>query len=157
MKAKPRKQNVQTVKTPAKLFADFIRKSGLKSTPQRNLIVRVFFKIDQHLTTEELYNKVCLEDDAIGQATVYRTLKLLCEAGLAREVHFGDGSARYEPVKDDSHHDHLICDVCGKNIEVLDEAIEKLQEKLAAAHGFKLTSHRMYLFGVCGECQAEAR
>ncbi len=156
MKVKSHKQGIQVAKSPTKTFADFIRKSGLKSTPQRNAIVRVFFKLDQHLTTEELYNNVCQEDDSIGQATVYRTLKLLCAAGLAREVHFGDGSARYEPVKDDSHHDHLICDICGSNIEVVDETIEELQERLAASHGFKLTSHRMYLFGICKNCRNDS-
>jgi len=135
-------------------FLDFLESRSLKSTPQRRLIVDIFLKSGHHLSTEDLYGLVREADNNVGQATVYRTLRLLCEAGLARELHFGDGIARYEPAVDDTHHDHLICKSCGKNIEVIDENIEKLQVKLAAKHGFTLTSHRMYLYGTCKECSA---
>lgn len=135
-------------------FNDFIAKRGLKSTAQRGLIVDVFLKTEGHLSTEELYEKVKSVDNSVGQATVYRTMKLLCESGLAREVHFGDGLARYEKYNEDhDHHDHLICQSCGKNLEVVDERIESLQEELAKQHGFVLTSHRMYLYGVCSDCR----
>ncbi len=142
---------------PMRIFADYVADHGLKNTPQRRLIVDVFFKSDKHLSTEDLYDLVRKEDNGIGQATVYRTLKLLCDAGLAREMHFGDGIARYEPVEDDSHHDHLICASCHKNIEVVDENIERLQVELAKKHGFTLTSHRMYLYGVCKDCRKAAK
>lgn len=138
---------------PVEAFSDYIAKQGLKNTPQRRLIVDVFFKSGKHLSTEELYDQVRAVDEGVGQATVYRTLKLLCEANLAREMHFGDGTARYEPIADDSHHDHLICTVCGRNQEFVDEDIERRQEDLAARYGFVLTSHRMYLYGVCDNCR----
>ena len=138
---------------PVALFSEYIVKAGLKHTPQRRLIVDVFFKSGKHLSTEELYDKVRAVDSSVGQATVYRTLKLLCEADLAKEMHFGDGTARYEPISDDSHHDHLICSVCGKNQEFVNDDIERLQEELAATYGFVLTSHRMYLYGICGDCR----
>lgn len=134
------------------VFADYIAKSGLKNTPQRRLIAGVFLKAGKHVGSEELYDMVRKQDSSVGQATVYRTLKLLCDAGLATEMYFGDGITRYEPV-DDTHHDHLICRRCGKNIEVVDENIERLQEELAARHGFTLTSHRMYLYGDCPDCR----
>ena len=140
---------------PVEAFSDYIAKQGLKNTPQRRLIVDVFFTSGKHLSTEELYDRVRAVDDGVGQATVYRTLKLLCEADLAREMHFGDGTARYEPITDDSHHDHLICTVCGRNQEFVNEDIERLQEELAARYGFVLTSHRMYLYGVCDKCRKE--
>ena len=138
---------------PQRVFAEYIATHGLKNTPQRRLIVNVFLNSKNHLSTEELYETVRSEDASVGQATVYRTLKLLHEAGLAKELHFGDGIARYEPVLDDTHHDHLICTGCGKNIEVVDETIEKLQEDLAKRHGFSLSSHRMYLYGRCADCR----
>jgi Fur family ferric uptake transcriptional regulator len=138
---------------PQRLFSDYIARHGLKHTPQRRLIIHVFFAAGQHLSTEELYARVCAVDSSVGQATVYRTLKLLCEAGLAKEMHFGDGTARYEPAVDESHHDHLICTQCGKNIEVVDATIESLQESLARTHDFILTSHRMYLYGICSDCR----
>lgn len=138
---------------PVRVFVDYIADRGLKNTPQRRVIVDVFFKSGKHLSTEELYNAVRKQDSSIGQATVYRTLKLLCDAGLAKELHFGDTTARYEPVEDDSHHDHLICTACGKNQEVMDATIERLQEELAERHGFILTSHKMILYGICDSCR----
>lgn len=132
-------------------FYTFLSSRGLKNTPQRRLIVETFLETTEHVTTEGLYALVRAIDPKVGQATVYRTLRLLCEAGIARELHFGDGMASYEPAEGD-HHDHLICTSCGKNLEVLDETIEELQVKLAAEHGFTLTSHRMYLYGICSEC-----
>lgn len=141
------------METSAIIFEDFIKKQHLKKTPQRILIADVFFKSQGHLSVEDLYDQVKIVDHSVGQATVYRTLKLLCEAKLAKEVHFGDGVARYEHQDGAHHHDHLICSQCGKNIEVLDENIERLQEELAQRYDFRLTSHRMYLYGLCSQCQ----
>ncbi|MEG2140412.1 MAG: transcriptional repressor [Bilophila sp.] len=137
---------------PVVVFRSFLRSKGLRNTPQRQQILDVFLHEAGHLTTEEVYDRVRCKDATLGQATVYRTMKLLCEAGLAREVRFGDGIARYEHAHD-SHHDHLICEICGKNIEVVDPKIEELQEALTLKHGFKPTSHRLYLYGICAECQ----
>lgn len=140
---------------PYRAFSDYISAHGLKNTPQRKLIMEVFFNSASHLSTDELYEKVKLHDSSIGLATVYRTLKLLHDARLAKGLQFRDGITRYEPVLDDSHHDHLICQDCGKNIDVVDDDIERLQEELAEKHGFELISHRMYLYGVCPECRAK--
>ena len=87
-----------------------------------------------------------------ARPTVYRTLKLLADAGLAKAVEFGDGAVRYELLYGQVHHDHLICEQCGINVEVVDPAIEKLQEQVAARHGFALTGHKLYLYGLCPEC-----
>lgn len=133
-------------------FDHFLSRKNLRMTPQRGLIMDVFLKREDHLTSEELYDIVKKKDKSIGQATVYRTLKLLSEAGIAREVDFGDGVVRYEHSYGHKHHDHLICERCGKSIEVVDQHIEDLQERLAQKHGFVLTGHKMYLFGLCGEC-----
>lgn len=141
------------MKEPLQVFTEYIGKNGLKITPQRLRIVEVFLREAGHLTTEELYERVKVVDSSVGQATVYRTMKLLCDSGIAKEVHFGDGVARYEKKYGSEHHDHLICEACGSNLEVIDEQIELLQEKLAARHGFTLTSHRMYLYGICDNCR----
>ena len=96
-----------------------------------------------------------MKEPRIGYATVYRTLKLLKECGLAYERHFGDGVSRYEVAWDDEHHDHLICIDCGKIVEFEDEGIEKLQHDVAAKHGFTLVRHRLELYGMCPDCQAK--
>jgi Fur family ferric uptake transcriptional regulator len=139
------------------LFADYVAQQRLKMTPQRRHILDVFLGQKGHVTSEELYEKVKSSYKTIGQATVYRTLKLLSGAGIAKEVDFGDGVTRYERQHGNDHHDHLICEHCGKNVEVLDETIEKLQEEVAARHGFKLTRHKMYLYGICSACRKKGR
>ncbi|MGE4504508.1 MAG: transcriptional repressor, partial [Desulfovibrionaceae bacterium] len=114
-------------------------------------------KVSGHVSSEELYERVKRTDPSIGQATVYRTLKLLEDSGLAEAVDFGDGVARYEPHTEGGHHDHLICEQCGKNVELMDPEIERLQEEAAKRHGFSLSRHKMYLFGLCDDCRAKAK
>ena len=135
------------------VFSEFLEKKGLKMTSQRSMILDTFMTKEGHFTSEELYDIVKKKDGAIGQATVYRTLKLLSESGIAQEVDFSDGVVRYEHKYGHEHHDHLICNSCGKNIEVLDRQIEDLQEKIARKHGFTLTGHKMYLNGICRDCR----
>lgn len=122
-------------------------------TPQRRVILDAFLDVEGHLSGEELYNLIRERNPAIGQATVYRAVKLFAEAGIARKVDFGDGVARYEPRYGGSHHDHIVCEKCRRHVEFVDPEIEKLQEKQAAVHGFVLTSHRMVLYGVCPDCR----
>lgn len=133
-------------------FQRYLQGKGLRNTLQRQNIIDVFLEEAGHLTTEELYERVLRVDPSLGQATMYRTMKLLCDAGLAREVRFDDGVARYEHSRT-AHHDHLICEKCGANTEVVDPEIERLQEALARKHGFIPTSHRLYLYGICPLCR----
>lgn len=141
------------MKSPQQVFADYLEKNRLKMTPQRRLILDVFFDLDGHFSAEEIYDVVKKADSSVGQATVYRTLKHFLDAGLGRSVHFGDGVSRYEPSYGQEHHDHLICENCGKSVEVVDPEIERLQEVVAKDQGFILTRHKMYLYGLCPECR----
>jgi Fur family ferric uptake transcriptional regulator len=126
---------------------------GLRSTAQRRLIIEVFFKSGEHLSIEDLWAKVRKRDPKVGYATVYRTLKMLTESGLASERRFGDGLSRYEVAHKGEHHDHLICTSCGRIVEFEDPQIELLQEQAAQRHGFTLTRHRHELYGLCPDCQ----
>lgn len=146
------------MKKPAlDVFLDYVRDKGLRMTPQRKLILEVFLDAGGHLASEELYEAVKRQDPSVGQATVYRTLRLFSEAGLAHEINLGDGLTRYEPAHGEHHHDHLVCDKCGKTLEIVDDRIEALQEALAEREGFVLTGHKMLLFGVCRDCRASGR
>ncbi|QGY41573.1 transcriptional repressor [Pseudodesulfovibrio cashew] len=138
---------------PQDVFARYLADQNLKMTPQRRLILDTFLKQNDHLSSEELYAKVKRRDKSVGQATVYRTLKLLNESGLIEPLDFADGVTRYEMSYGESHHDHLICESCGENIEILDETIEARQEELARQHGYTLTRHKMYLYGICEKCR----
>jgi len=135
------------------LLNDHMAKRGLRSTDQRRLIVETFFQAPNHISIEELLAQVRLQDSRVGYATVYRTLKLLTECGVAFERKFGDGLTRYELADEASHHDHLICVECTKIIEFEEPKIEELQEKIAVRHGFVLQSHKHEMYGVCQECQ----
>ncbi len=128
----------------------YVQKSGLKFTKQRELIAEVFFRTQGHLTAEELLERVRQQDSQVSLATVYRTMKLLTDCGLANPHHFGERQTVYEPAdRDDDHHDHIICRDCGKIFEFMDDQIERLQDEIAERHQIKLTTHRMELYGEC--------
>lgn len=116
-------------------------------TEQRRTIAGVLEAADDHPDVEELYNRASARDPRISLATVYRTVKLLEEAGILEKHEFGDGRARYETA-DREHHDHLIDVNSGEVIEFVDADIEKLQEKIAAKLGYRLMGHRLELYGV---------
>ena len=138
------------------VFNEHIQKAGLRRTSQRDLIMEVFLRTEEHLTSEDLYWLVQKEDPSVGHTTVYRTLKLLTEAGLAREVRFGDNKTYYEHHFEHQHHDHMICTECGKVIEFFSAEIEDLQDQMADNFGFKPTHHSLRMWGVCDECQKMA-
>lgn len=137
-------------------FLDFMNRKRLNTTAQRRTIAEKFFALPGHHSLEEFYRHILQLDSGIGQTTVYRTLKLLCDAGLATEIHFADGITRYEIAKPDSHHDHLVCLKCGKIVEICDARIEAIQRELAEAHGFRLSGHVHNLYGLCEACRPKA-
>jgi len=135
------------------IFLEHIQKAGLRRTTQRDLILEIFLRTEEHLSSEDLYWLVQKQDPSVGHTTVYRTLKLLTEAGLAREVRFGDGKTYYEHHYNHEHHDHLICTECGKIIEFFSPEIEEMQDKMAEKYGFRLTNHSLRMWGLCEDCQ----
>ena len=126
---------------------------GLKLTDQRKVIVKVLSESKEnygesdHPDVDELYNRVSKVDPKISIATVYRTVKILEEAGILVKHDFKAGKARYEQIRE-SHHDHLIDVKTGEIIEFVDEEIEKLQKKVAEKYGYKLVDHKLELYGV---------
>ena len=139
------------------MLQSHMERRGLRSTDQRKLIVESFFKSPNHISIEELLAQVRQQDPKVGYATVYRTLKLLTECGVAFERKFGDGLTRYELADEASHHDHLICTSCSKIIEFEEPKIEELQETIATRYGFELLSHKHEMYGTCADCQAKGR
>lgn len=126
---------------------------GLKSSNKRSFIIEFFLKADRHFTVEELYDEIKQRNPAISYSTVYRTLKLLADCGLASECTFGDSVLRYEPMHQSEHHDHLICRRCGKIIEFENDKIEKLQKDVARKYSFRVSAHKLELYGVCKRCR----
>lgn len=134
-------------------FNEFAAAKGLRSTRQRDIILDFFLSTRQHLSVEELYLKIKIIHPGIGQATVYRTLKLFVEAGIAREILLHDGQTRFEHILAGEHHDHLVCTGCGAIIEFANETIEKLQDEIANRHGFQIQSHKLEIYGLCSNCR----
>ena len=132
-------------------WREFLRERGLNTTQQRETIVEQFLRCKDHVSIDELLAKARKKNRRIGYATVYRTVKLLVESGVAHKRQFDDGQARFEVAGD--HHDHLICTKCGFIVEFEDEEIERLQERIAAKLGFNVTSHRHDLFGQCAKAR----
>jgi Fur family ferric uptake transcriptional regulator len=138
-----------------KALASYLEGHNLKHTKQREAILEVFLEVQGHITGEELHRRVRRKFPQIGYTTVYRTMKLLCEAGLASERHFDDGVTRFEIQHE--HHDHLVCVRCGKIVEFECSMIESAQERIVKAHGFRLLRHRHELYGHCPNCRDDRR
>lgn len=140
------------MKKELEILEKYIREKGLRHTPQREDILRVFLSVERHLSADELHTIVKKKNPSIGYVTVYRTMKLLSEAGLCNEVDFGDGITRYEHLYGHEHHDHLICTRCGTYEEVVKPEIEKMQDELAKERGFIPMKHKLQIFGICCKC-----
>ena len=120
---------------------------GMRMTEQRRVIARVLSTSADHPDVEELHRRAHAVDPHISIATVYRTVRLFEESGIIERHDFRDGRSRYEETPD-HHHDHLIDMKTGKVIEFTDDAIEELQNAIAARLGYKLVDHRLELYGV---------
>ncbi len=134
------------------ILRDFVRGKGLRYTPQREEVLRIFLSIEGHLSLEELYKIIKKKNPGIGYVTVYRTMKLLAEAGLCNAVDFGEGVVRYEHLYEHQHHDHLVCIKCGSVVEVMNPQIERLQDELAKKKKFTALRHKLQIFGICSRC-----
>jgi Fur family ferric uptake transcriptional regulator len=140
-------------KTP---WQAYLRRKGLKTTHQREAIVDAFLRRSGHVALEDLLADARKKHPRVGLATVYRTAKLMEEAGLAASRQFGSGQTLYEVASGRAHHDHLICERCGRIVEFVNPEVERLQDEIAAAHGFTMNRHRHELYGVCASCRTPA-
>jgi Fur family ferric uptake transcriptional regulator len=141
-----------------RMWRAFMSERGLNASKARDVVVDVFLGTTEHMGLQELYEAARRRHQGVGFATVYRTMKLLEEAGLAHARHFGTGKVTlYEVALGGSHHDHLICDECGRIVEFVEPQIEDLQDKIAERHGFTLSRHRHELYGLCKDCRPARR
>lgn len=135
-----------------KILEAYLRERGQKMTGPRETVLDAFLRLESHVTAEELLSAARRIDPAIGQATVFRTIKLFADAGLARGACPDEGARRFEHAYRHAHHDHLICVGCGAVVEFHDEALEKAQQAIYRAHSYKPSSHRLELRGYCPSC-----
>ncbi|KHD05814.1 Fur family transcriptional regulator [Candidatus Thiomargarita nelsonii] len=134
-----------------------LKKVGLKATLPRLRILQLLENNQQrHMTAEDVYKALLHSGEDVGLATVYRVLTQFEAAGLVIRHHFEDGLSVFE-LNEGKHHDHLLCVKCGAIVEFVDNVIEKQQRAIARQHGFDITEHCLYLYGICSKCQKKSR
>lgn len=132
-----------------------LKKVGLKATLPRLKILELLENADgRHMSAEDIYKKLLGIGEDVGLATVYRVMTQFETAGLVSRHHFDSGLSVFE-LNEGTHHDHLVCEKCGKVEEFVDESIEKTQHQIAEDLGYKMTDHSLYIYGICPACQEE--
>ncbi|GEJ56727.1 Fur family transcriptional regulator [Anaeromyxobacter diazotrophicus] len=134
-------------------FEGLLAARGLRLTAARRAIVEAVLRRAGHFTVEALVADLRSRGLAASKATVYRALPLLTEAGILASAVLTADERTYERAVGREHHDHLVCQGCGKVVEFEYEAIEVLQRELAARYGFTLEGHLHQLFGRCADCR----
>lgn len=133
---------------------EFLKTKGFKMTQQRELIFRSFFELGQHVSVDELHEKVRKVDRAVGYSTVWRNLKLICKVGLAKEVSLGDGVTRYDRITR-APHGHLFCMQCRKLVEFdIADVVEQLSAQSKKSK-FLPDEYKVEVSGYCESCQKE--
>ena len=136
-------------------FNACVNEKGLKYSRKREIIVDYFLRAKRHFTVEQLYDEVKKNHPGISYTTIYRTLKLLVECGIASMHHFGEEETKFEPRRHKQHHDHLICKRCGRIIEFTHQGIEKFQKDVAKNYGFLPQNHTLQIYGLCKSCRKQ--
>lgn len=138
-------------------FLAYLRDHNLPVTAQRHAIAEVVLCSDRHVSADEIERELWSRGAAVGTATIYRTLDVMVRSGLVVERDFGEGFRRFEPARDEPHHEHLICTVCGRVVEFREERLERMTMLLAEEHDFLRSRHKLVIEGVCSACRARPR
>lgn len=135
-----------------KRFIEFLQTKSLRLTSQRQAIVDSVFSTEEHFTADQLLNWSQQRDKTVSRATIYRTLPLLTESGLVREMDFGQDHMFYDPnYAEHPHHNHIICEDCQKIVEFDSAQIEKVEDEMAHKLGFSVKTHRLQITGSCDQ------
>ena len=133
-------------------FLEFLAQKNLRMTGQRRAIIETVFSTEEHFTAEQLLEWSRRRDKSVSRATVYRTLPLLTESGLVREMDFGKEHKFYDPnYAEHPRHNHIICQDCGKIVEFESEKIEHVEIEISRRLGYAVKSHRLQITATCEE------
>jgi Fur family ferric uptake transcriptional regulator len=133
-------------------FLDFLARKSLRLTGPRRAIIEAVFNTGKHFTADELLKWARRRDKSVSRATVYRTLPLLTESGLVSELDFGKDHKIYDPnYAEHPHHNHIICQDCGKIVEFESQKIEHLEDEISRQLGFLPRAHRLQITATCEE------
>jgi len=135
------------------IFREYVRRKGLRFTPERETIVREIFEIHDHFDVDELYLRLRNKGKKLSKASIYRTIPLLIDCGLIQEVYHEDGHMHYEHIYGHDPHGHIRCLECRRVDEFTDERLTSIERDIQRKFGYRLTGFRLELFGYCPECQ----
>jgi Fur family ferric uptake transcriptional regulator len=138
--------------TPERAFNDYLKRKGLKKTPERRMVLEGVLSMARHFDADLLHDTLKEGGKRISRASVYRTIPLLVESGLIRESVGSQNTAQYEYVFGHDHHDHLVCIACGRVIEFRVDEIERLQAEICKKYRFTYIDHELKITGLCEEC-----
>jgi Fur family transcriptional regulator, ferric uptake regulator len=138
-------------------FLDLIKQTGEDFSSESNQVFSLFMKIDGHISPEYLRRKVLETGKSIELNTVLESLELFCRYGLAQKAKFNGVGVVYEHLHPGSHHDHLLCNHCGKIVEFFDQGLEAIQKMVVKKNGFAPLKHRLYIYGICPQCQEKRK
>lgn len=144
-------------KRELQIFRKYLERRGLKLTAERRALFDEIFGRHEHVEADELLMRLRAKHKKISRATIYRTLELLVDSGIVGKLRIGEAGYRYERLRAGDHHDHLICDNCGRVIEFFEPRIESLQDDVAERYGFVLLSHTHQMRGICRSCRPRAK
>ncbi|HON17604.1 MAG TPA: transcriptional repressor [Salinivirgaceae bacterium] len=146
-------ENQENRKIVREMFAGYLEAKGYRKTPERFAIVDTIYSHERHFDVESLYVELKNKNYRVSRATIYNTIDLLTEARLLIKHQFGDGVTQFEKVFNSRKHDHMICLKCGKITEFYDARVEQLKQEVSEKFQFQVSSHVLYLHGICSECQ----
>ncbi len=141
------------ITTAQQILNEHLSQLRLKRSSQRDTILRIFLATRDHLTTQELHTLVVKQEPTIGYTTVYRALRLFTQCGLAAEVEFRDGVARFEHRLNRRNHHHMICTACGDSVEFFSPEIEDIERRIGKRFHYRTTQHSFQIYGTCETCQ----
>jgi Fur family transcriptional regulator, ferric uptake regulator len=146
----------EMIREAQQILHEHLKKVGLKHTAQRDTILRTFLETREHLSTNELHRLVQKRDAGIGFTTVYRTLKLLADCGLASAVAFHDGIARFEHQYNRRNHHHMVCTECASSVEFFSPEVGDLEHEIGRKYHYATTSHTFQIYGICEDCRKKS-
>jgi Fur family ferric uptake transcriptional regulator len=141
------------LKSAKYIFKQYLKEKGTLVSRQREQILNAFIRLENYPTIDDLYGSIREKGSKIGLATVYRTMKVICDSGLARELNFGDGLRHFESTSRFQHNLYLICTECGKITGVTSPEIDRFQKRLSNKSNFTSIENTMKIFGICSDCR----
>ena len=137
----------------AEATLEALQRKGLRNGGARRVVIELLGEQDCCLTAQEIFDRLRASRRQVGIASVYRVLDLLVSEGLLQRIDLGSGISRYEPLRSDDHHHHLVCDTCGKVEAFEDRALESAIHRLEQTSGYAVAGHDVVLHGACADCR----